>query len=281
MPEIGVGVPASNHNEGNALGLSTWTFENDDVVSALKRMRALGFLTVEIWADRVHLDPRRAPNVDLVADTVAELGLTVHSIHAPFSDFDPPFPTPGRTTEVLDVIEMSFDYARRLGAGIVVVHPMSHLNGIVPDVSDIADAVTSFVSELQERARRHSIRMALENLPHFHFPPLVCSLASLSSRFGSNEIGFCLDIGHALLNGYSIESEITSAGSRLASTHISNNDGAEDRHWIPTRGLLDWPGTYASFHEHGYHGPFMLEIRGGEVPDVVLAEQRRAPPDRK
>lgn len=127
---------------------------------------------------------------------------------------------------------------------------------------------------LQEPFFLQDVRDLLENLiARPHLPRRFgISLAELSQAFPGDEIGFCLDTGHAVLTGLDLSAEISAAGRRLLSTHIASNDGLADKHWLPNTGVLSWESIRRCLIEGGYEGRYVFELLGGADPDEVLRQ---------
>jgi len=90
--------------------------------------------------------------------------------------------------------------------------------------------------------------------------------------------GLCLDVGHAIFNGYTgarLGSEVRAAGGRLLSTHVHDSDrvGA-DPHLIPGDGIADWWAFFSALTDIVYRGPFILEVDGGANPLERLTTAR-------
>ena len=50
---------------------------------------------------------------------------------------------------------------------------------------------------------------------------------------------------------------------RLLTLHCSDNDGVDERHWLPGHagGAVDWAVFLGALSDHGYAGPFLYEVR--------------------
>ena len=55
-----------------------------------------------------------------------------------------------------------------------------------------------------------------------------------------NNVGVCLDLGHAHITVGTAEA-IATLGSRIASVHVHDNHGMKDEHLWPGDGTIDWP----------------------------------------
>ncbi len=253
-------------------GLSTWLYKNRSLEEALTRIAAAGFRQVEIWAWGAHLDPRLRPDLAQAKALVSRLGLRVHTLHAPseralrIGD-----PNPSLRPGWMEAVGPCLEYAAELGARGVVVHVSTLGEALEPPAyAEGCRAVVEFVHQLRDRGRALGVRIILENMVDYGWPRFGTTLEELAGVFPEPDLGFCLDTGHAALNRRPIAREVAAAGSRLLSTHCSNNDGQKDDHNPPIQGVLDWGEVVAALDGVGYRYPLIMEIAGGEDPDAVL-----------
>ena len=164
----------------------------------------------------------------------------------------------------------ALEYCAQLGGRIAVVH----VSGPVEEgwYEESVRMSKAFVEELKSIADKLGIRLALENLWRSDRPQLGYSLAELAQAFPDEELGFCLDTGHAAINRVDITTDLQAAGQRLLSVHAHNNDGLRDRHWLPPQGVLDWLEVEESLAAAGYEGCRVLEVSGNGGPDLVLKQ---------
>lgn len=246
---------------------------------ALARIAAAGFRAVEIWGSEAHMDPRLNPDVQAIKQQLARLGLHAHSIHLPYDGLRLGHPDPALKAEWLRVTGEALTMGAELGAGIAVVHVTSDINDLPDAAYDESRAVAiDFVASLNRRAGALGMGLAVENLPKLGHQRFGSSLQELRDAFPDPEIGFCLDVGHVLVNGMSLRDEIKAAGARLISVHAHNNDGERDRHWPPTQGQADWAEVKSELAAVGYEGPYVLEvvcspeIPQASDPDLLLRQ---------
>ncbi len=252
--------------------VSSWMLADRSLDDALKAIAAAGFKWVEIWADQTHLDPRLGTDVGHVKALVRKLGLRVHSIHTPFNGLNIGLPDRGQKAEWLKVIGASLQASAELQSGVAVVHVASHHQDLASEELYAAsrEITGEFVAELGRQARGLGISLALENLLGRAERRFGNSLQELAAFFSAPDMGFCLDTGHAAVNGFDVYAEIRAAGDRLLSIHVDSNDGRTDLHWPPDRGVIDWPQIKRCLSENGYQGLYVLELHGGEHADLVL-----------
>jgi sugar phosphate isomerase/epimerase len=213
-----------------------------------------------------------------VSSLLEELDLQVHAIHAPYSGLRLGHPNAGLKKDWLETTAMSLEIGVQLGAKIAVVHLTSDPEGLTADVYEESKKISiEYIEELRQHASELGIRLALENLllRHGVRRRFGTSLKEMSKAFPSEDIGFCLDIGHVAINGLNLRSEIEAAGKRLISMHVANNDGVKDRHWLPTHGMLDWEEVKSELARSGYVGRYVLEVLRNprdDDPDTVLRQ---------
>lgn len=57
----------------------------------------------------------------------------------------------------------------------------------------------------------------------------------------------------------------------IANIHVSDYDGVDERHWMPGRGIVEWPKVIDILMRSGYDGHFMYEV----TPRQRSARKRR------
>jgi sugar phosphate isomerase/epimerase len=78
------------------------------------------------------------------------------------------------------------------------------------------------------------------------------------SEIKSPHLGLCYDSSHSRLKKHNYLLE--EFKDRLFATHISDNDGFYDRHWLPGNGIINWFEISKIFPKD-YRGYLTLETR--------------------
>jgi sugar phosphate isomerase/epimerase len=91
-----------------------------------------------------------------------------------------------------------------------------------------------------EEAARAGVVIALENVRS------NAALDTALTEIDSPHLGFCYDSSHDFMHAAHPTEILRRWGSRLAYTHLSDNDGARDCHWIPGYGTIDWTAVAAA-----------------------------------
>lgn len=254
------------------LGASVWGYFAGrpatawpSVADAVRSIRALDpRLGVEVWATRGPEDP--GPDDRGVADIAAAArGAPFTSVHARLGlwTWDPV----GLRREI--------DFASRVGARTLVVHPSTLRLGAEDRVPDVPE-----IRRLAAHARRSGVLLALENV--------MDSIRALDFALevvdDDRALGVCLDVGHAALahdaGRHPVRAYVERYRDRLVHLHLHDTLGAEDDHAVPGRGAIDWPDLLDVLDSVGFRGTAVLETVPGrgsseETPDAALREAVR------
>lgn len=242
------------------LGIYTWFGYVQPLRDTLHMVRDAGFDRVMLWWG----DSLAAyyGTQEETARWVREAGLEVDAIHVPYDgvcrlwDADP-IVRDGAFGELLGFAE---DCAR-FGFPRLVAHVASHLE--MPPLR--TDSLEGF-RRLARRTEELGVQAALENTAHNAFLRLVLDDPACDA------LRFCLDTSHAALrDGW--EGLLRDYGSRLVCTHVSDNRGVEDDHFLPGRGSIDWQAVCVGLRDSGLRECLSLEV----LADPVQMETLTAP----
>lgn len=240
------------------LGLSSACLGADFTLDSLPHVAQAGFTHLEVFPMGVPW-LQTLPDFELLGQRARDCGLVTWSLHAPFGyHIAVAAADEIQRREAVGAITAALDQAQALGAGLVIVHPGYYDPQTEEREAALVRAVRSF-NELWKRASQRGLKLALEYLP-----PKPEDLGSSSAELLwlrdliDGDIGFCLDVNHANLPEDLLETVRRLAPS-LLTTHLSDNDGHEEKHWLPGAGGIDWPALVDALDEAGYEGPLLLE----------------------
>lgn len=123
--------------------------------------------------------------------------------------------------------------------------------GISPDIT-VSDTGLDFWCRLGNYAKTCGVHLCFENATT---PHLLDAVMQNADRYH----GFCHDTGHQLCYTPNIHYEQLYA-DRLLFTHLHDNDGIEDKHWLPLDGKFDWDNYVAALSTAAYDGTLNLEL---------------------
>ena len=264
-------------------GISTHLYHDQRLSRQhLAQIAAYGFEAVELFATRSHFDYHDPAAVTQLAGWLKETGLTLHSIHAPITDsmvsgkmgamFSTAVPDNARRQAAIAEADKALAIARTIPFGFAVMHLGTPSKGATPDNNRAAAARS--LEEICRLAGPHRVRVAVEVIPN-DLSSAETLVAMIERDFDSDDVGICMDFGHAHLMG-DVADAVETAAEHLITTHIHDNRRREDDHLVPYQGSIDWGSAMLTMRKIGYEGTYLLEIANTGSPGAVLEEARRA-----
>jgi len=258
---------------------ATWTCRRQDLPTALETLSEAGFHEAEVWAEGTHLDPRVSPDLTRIREGMERHSVSIRSVHLPFDGITPDAAADDRARTWVELCTQTLDYAALVDARLAVAHPVLFIEP-GEDHAPAKERLVAAVDAIGDHAQSLGIQLALENM-HTMRGPTLRSVAELRETLQHMTCrpGICLDIGHAIFNGYigdALTGEITDAGEVLLNSHIHDSDAVgRDPHLVPGDGMVDWPAALAAYRSIGYTGRHVLEVKGSDEPlsDLVRARQ--------
>jgi sugar phosphate isomerase/epimerase len=110
------------------------------------------------------------------------------------------------------------------------------------------------LEKLVKVAEDSNVRIAVENTMQ---PDLV---DLIFTRIRSDYFGLCYDTSHDYLYSPQPGELLKRWGHRLMVTHLADNDGILDRHWLPGLGILNWKEIASRWPMKTYKGSLILEV---------------------
>lgn len=259
------------------LGLSSSMLNQELTREHLELAARHGFECVEVYVPLdgpVFADDAAVAQLD---GALGDAGLTTWSVHAPFGgQVDLSAPDELQRRSSVTAVTRALEVGRKLGAELVVAH--AGITCEEPKGSELRRRQSlRSVNCLLKRAAQLGLRLALEYLPANK--PRICNHSQQILEFCAlcdGDPAVCLDTNHANL-GEPLAQATRALSGRIATLHISDNDGEQERHVLPGDGVIDWREFVALLDEIGYAGPLMLEASAsGTVPELVELAAARA-----
>ena len=236
----------------NKLGISI----NPTNIEMIPAYAAAGFDVMEISLPNRPTEENRAFGERALA-LAKEAGLALWSVHIPFGrELDLSNPDEEKRLLALDLLRPSIALAREWGAEVIVVHGSSEPN---EDSSRGARIIACAQSLKAIQREAGSIKVALENLPR----TCIARNSGETVPLSKNCSGVCFDVNHLLMQTH--ESFLEQAAPDIITTHLSDYDGVDERHWMPGAGVVPWKLIYDTLMAAGYEGPWLFEL--GRNPD--------------
>lgn len=130
---------------------------------------------------------------------------------------------------------------------------------------------------------RSCSRIAAEHGLRFAIEPRVGETVSNSDAMlrliddvGMDNFGAVLDVGHLNAAKELIPLSIEKLGDRIFYVHASDNDGRDNYHWAPGRGVVDWDAVFEGLKRHGFGGYIAVDVGGRDILDRLDQEVTEA-----
>lgn len=224
---------------------------------------------IELMELSMHPNDYRHIDYNKLLDWSGKYKIDLWSMHLPFYpfervDFSNIAIAKASIEDALELIKRGSD----IGIEKYIVHPSAEP---IPDHlrKEKLLCARDSLAELAEKALPLGAIIAVEDLPR------TC-LGNCSSEIkyildGHPALMSCLDTNHLLSE--SVEEFILNVGSRIITTHISDCDLCDERHWLPGEGKLDWKKIYKALSDVGYTGGWIYEL--GFSPTKSMPRSRK------
>ncbi len=208
--------------------------------------------------------------------------IKLNSIHVPFyieqSDYvgisnpeclDISHPDRAARERAVKAALLCLEQLIELGGCCLVIHPSHEPIKESERIQRLEYSLESLLVLRNHLPTDGSVKIAVENMCRTILGRDSSELLALLKRVNSSHFGVCLDVNHCLQ-----QEDVVSAtkryGSLIFSVHISDNDGVEERHWMPGKGVIRWDELAKTFLEVGYNGALIYEL----YPEQNCSDER-------
>lgn len=231
----------------------------------LRQVKQSGVDLIEIgWKD-LKLDEQSSEVRSAFAKRIykesLDAGIAVWSTHVPYAvENDISNPDDVRRRTAIARVKEYIDLAIVMRAKHVVLHASETIDERTREVRVLK--ARQSLQELSRYMKGKGISLAIESLPPDFMGNSSPELLRLIE--GIDNVWICFDTNHLVPERG--EDFVRAVGNKIATVHISDFDGVQQKHWMPGRGVIDWPKVIEELVKTGYSGPFMYEVvrREGE-----------------
>jgi sugar phosphate isomerase/epimerase len=229
--------------------LSTHLFLKQRLHPGLLELAArAGAQGVEIFAARQHFDYSSREHIAELASWFRSNSIQPFSMHSPlFPDREMGrsgapavnvlHPEKARRIDAMDEIKRALEVADQIPFSNLVLHLGERNDGWSQRSVEFA---ISALEHLGAFAHPLGVRLLVENL--ISEPTTPEHLITILDLGHLNNVGMCLDLGHAHIT-VGVAQAIETLGSRVATVHVHDNHGMKDEHLWPGDGTIDWTAT--------------------------------------
>jgi sugar phosphate isomerase/epimerase len=242
---------------GNQLENPIPTLENTARMAPRWRKDGLQALEIGLFGDFHTQDLMPAEHVAALPgclEAITDAGCPVWSVHLPFGVYHD-LSTPQETlrSAAVDEAITLMTAAAKGGAKVAVIHPSAE---------PIADEDRPRHREQCRRsiealtaAMGGSIAIAMECLPR---SCLFSSAQEAYDLLDGTDAGLCMDTNHP--HHEPPAQFIRKLGKKIVTCHISDDDGLDEKHWMPGTGVISWEDVLRALLDIPYQGRFIYEL---------------------
>ena len=252
------------------LGISQALFGSLSASEA-KSLTSAGVQYIEVtmntfWRDQTEEECyKRARETKKIIDDTP--GLKVWSVHLPFSSsLDISILNAEKRAENVEIQTKMIRLAGEFKPQRLVLHPSSEPISESDRNARIMYARES-IAKLLPIAKEIGAVLCIENLPRTCLGRDSEEMKALLKDFP--EVMICFDSNHLLTEDHNMFFQ--NVGDRIATTHASDYDKTDEKHWLMGLGIIDWTNFLAKLKDNNYSGVFMTEVKSSTVNDVVTA----------
>lgn len=190
-----------------------------------------------------------------LAEAVLAAGKKVWSVHLPFGGgWDAAHINEKDRADAVSGYKRMIDLTSGWHPSVYVLH------GCLEPVADserearISHCIKS-VKEINEYARQRGARVALEDLPRSCIGNTTAEMKRIVDATG---VKICFDVNHLL--GDSHQNFLDALDTEIITTHLSDYDGIDERHWLPGKGIVPWKLLFERLEAVNYDGPYLFEL---------------------
>ena len=203
-----------------------------------------------------HIDGANAVDFPKIRALADEYGITLWSFHLPFLPFETiDISQPDLANYTVEYFSSLIDKATAIGIKTFVLHPSGEPIK-EEDRSMRLECAKKSLYKLAEYAKSKGAVIAVEDLPRTCLGRNSSDILELLSAH--DDLRACFDTNH-LLNE-DVLHFIEAVGNKIITTHVSDYDFINERHWVPGEGKIDWLALKNKLTEVGYDGYWLYEL---------------------
>ncbi len=243
----------------------------------LETLGRTGAEGIEIFAARQHFDYTERSTVREIGDWFRSNPVALFSMHAPlYSDYDSGrggepsvnvvHGEKSRRIDAMDEVKRALETAEQIPFQYLVLHLGDRGDSWNPRT--LENALTA-LEHLQTYARPLGVRLLVENIQNEVTTP--AHLLEILRVGHFNDIGVCLDLGHAHL-GDGVPAALAELSDRIRTSHIHDNHGDKDAHLWPGEGTIDFSAAFEGLIKAKQQPAGVLEIHysfGADAAGIV------------
>lgn len=193
--------------------------------------------------------------VKIILAEKAKSGINTRTVHLPQkSSFDLSHPDEELRLAALENQKKVVRRIYPLKPEVLVLHPCA---GEVKEETDEArtQALIKSLKDFCAYCKHLGMKVAVENLTN-GMVQTGDDLLRIMEGVGDN-VGICFDVNHLLKESH--KDFIRKVGKYIITMHVSDNDGIQERHFLPGDGVINWKELFEELSKIGYQQTMIVE----------------------
>lgn len=185
-------------------------------------------------------------------------GVELWSLHLPFLPFSTLDPASLNKEKREYTVKYQSEYIKKageIGIKTFVVHPSAEPY-LEEEREEILKCSSESMSKLADVAVQFGGSIAVENLPRTCMGRGSYDMLKILSY--DDRLRACFDTNHLFTE--KVSDFVKKLGNKIITTHISDFDYKNERHWLPGEGKVDFLGIIESLKSVDYQGPWLYEL---------------------
>ena len=234
-------------------------FCNERFYELLSEAKALGYDAIDFdiasaWS-QPELEEQYFLHLEEGMAAVIESGLPVNCIHIPFGTrWDPCLLDEDARRAVVEKFRAILKRTEILRPFGYIVHGSFEPNGD----EEREEKISQLIKSMREMADATKSYLCVEILPRTCLLNTAKEARRIIEEIGIDNVRICVDVNHFLQE--KSEDGVLLLGDLIKTTHISDHDYVDERHWMPGKGKIDWNALLGAFEKIGYEGAFNYEL---------------------
>lgn len=236
------------------LALSECLFGAETISGKLASCYEAGFAAFEF--SPVYDAERLNAHVKEIQRELETTELKIWSVHLPFgAQNDISAGKEAERQRVENDLKAYIDVVKELHPAVAVVHGSAEPIKEEERLHRMEQSIRSLAT-LTEYCRQYGIQLAVECLPRTCLGRNSEEILTMTDTVEG--LAVCFDTNHLTLQ--QPLDFVQKVGSKIVTTHVSDYDFIDERHWMPGWGKMDWSALYQALIQAGYDGPILFEV---------------------
>ena len=233
------------------IGLSTCGKPFDEAL--FRGYRQAGIDVMEVSLDKEGCDAfdfRQARRLS------AAYEVPLWSFHLPFMPFEQiDISHPALAGKTVPYLSEMIRRGGQIGIEKFIIHPSGEPIDEADRDARLSTAMESLAALARVAAENGAV-MAVENLPRTCLGRDSSDILRLLAA--DDRLRVCFDTNHLLRETHG--NFVKAVGEKIVTTHVSDYDFIDEKHWLPGEGKVDWPTLTQLLKNAGYGGVWLYEV---------------------